>query len=225
MSAFEANNTPKSAGTTAAPEPIKEDPVLLKKLCEEFPDAYSENGDLVTLIAKCALLNRNNDYPTAKERLENYIKWRAIHLNDIGMKDQELTDAMKAQISTNFFQIVHNANFSNIEGASESLGTVFYVQGKYHDSSKYDALTTARVIHYMVVDMLRKNPHIAQYGCVAVNNMEGMGLSNVDRSLPDIMDGVVQKWLPLRLLQAAVCNPPFIVKFLIPIMKMRGTFF
>lgn len=185
---------------------------LKEELCGQHPEALAENAELVNFMAEACLRYRNFDVATASERLKNYIEWRRELFGNLAEQTLENDPTLVELIKTRFFQI------SPVKLANGA--TLGYLQLKYNDASKFKAQDVVRCWHYVVLSAIKREPELAQHGFVIINNMNGVGMYNIDLEIPKTIGSAVNKCMPLRLQGAIMYQPPFMLRFVIPVIKM-----
>lgn len=183
----------------------------VRLMCINFPDAMEKNSRLVESLSLLFLRFRSFDEISARERLTEYLKWR--YLSYGGYEDHLISsdDRMREQLSSGLFNIITDT------GDGPAL---IFAQMRYHDPSSFDAHDTLKCIHFLLMSTLTKYPRFAKNGFSLINDMSGIGLNNLDLKVPELIANAMKKTLPVRVSNLVVYNPPLVVRFVIPVVKL-----
>jgi hypothetical protein len=90
---------------------------------------------------------------------------------------------------------------------------------RFQDPKVCGARDFARMVATVILNAL-KDADIARCGVVMLNEMTGVGLRNLDPSIPKYLFGTVFPRLPVRVGRMVLFNPPFLVgRILLPVIK------
>ena len=184
---------------------------LVNDLCFKFPDEFEENQRLVRFIAATCLNFRNGDVESAKERMGNYLMWRKKLFGNLKDQSCSTNEKLKAQVSSFFIQV----SPKRLPGGE----ALVYLTMMKHDPSSFSADETVCCVHFMIMNAIKQDPTLAQKGFVLVNNMAGVGLFNLDIAVPKALASAMNKSLPMRVCNMVVVSPPFVVRYMIPVVK------
>ena len=188
-----------------------EESKLVEELCKSFPEAMEENSRMVKFLAECSLRNRDYNMESANKRLGKYISWRKDTFGHLSDQSIENNDILKAQIQAG---LIYTCPTKLPNGTA-----LLFVRMRHHDPSTFDAITTLKYWHYMILCSLIKDPSLASTGFVFVNNFDGASLSNTDINLPRIISAALNKCMPIRVSSISLVNPPWVLRMVIPIFK------
>lgn len=189
----------------------EEEAVMVDALCSGFPAQMQENPSLVSLLALIMLRFRDNDLASAKERLGNYLVWRAEmfgNLNDHYLHDDPV---MREQLRSGFLHV-----FVDPEPNKPAL---MYAEMKRHIPKTYTAEQTLKCWHYLIFNGIRQNMNIIRSGFIVLQNLEGCGMGNSDSKIPEHISQAVQNVMPIRVLRVIFYKSPTMLKYLFKFVK------
>jgi len=184
---------------------------FVDELCLDHVEEMSENEELVRFMALCSLRNRDFDIPSAKMRLSKYLAWRK---NAFGsLSDQKLSDCKVTQS-----QVVASLLYICPTRLPDGSALV-YVRMKNHNPKEYETSQTIRYWHFIFLSAIKMDPNLARTGLTIVNNFAGATLENADLGVARGIVSAVSKCMPVRIRGINLVNPPWVFRFIIPIMK------
>jgi hypothetical protein len=182
---------------------------IIQDMCEEVPWALLENEQLVKRMALLCLKFRNYEKLSAIKRFVNYLSWRQTLFGNL--RNQIMSEKLKSQIETCFMQVLPNR--------LPSGEAVIYLQLDRHDPLLYSTDDTIRCWHFLLMCALHDDVSLAAKGFVVMSNLSRVGISNLDMKLVEAIASSISKCMPIRLVNAFVWHPPFLLSFIIPVMK------
>lgn len=187
--------------------------VVILKLCSRFPRQNQASPALLFSLAKIFLYFRGFDFDSAHSRLETYIQWREELFGEFAEQEKlEHHHKTVEQVKTGFLRVL-----------PEKLPdgqAIAYLELKRHDTSLYSATDTIRAWHHVLMSTLMSEPELAQHGFVLISNMNEVGLFNIDTAIPKAIASALSNCMPLRVANAFAINPPWVVRFVVPMLKL-----
>ena len=184
---------------------------LVEELCALHPQEMLENPRLVKFMAECSLRNRFHDRDSSSKRLCKYLAWRRESFGDLSdhsvMNNPTLNDQIRAGLL--FISPIRLPDGS----------ALMFIRMRKHDPTIFSAKQSLYYWHYMIMTALVKDPALARHGFVMINNFEGAGLANVDLSVPSLISNALDKCMPIRVNSINAVNPPWVIKFVFPVVK------
>lgn len=157
-------------------------------------------------------VNRNRDFPSAAERLQNYLDWRKKLFGDLSSQCVHANLKLKSQVETMFMRVLPER--------MPSGEAVIYLELRRHQPENYSAEDTVRTWHYLIISAIRRYPDLARTGFVFVGNMTGAAFANMDLGVPEAIASALNNCMPVRMAKFFIINPPFLLQMVIPVIKM-----
>lgn len=182
-----------------------------QSLIDQFQVDFQENPRLLSVMAQICLNYRQNDVERAAERLGNYISWRRKvfgNLRDIRLREET---KLREQLQTTFLQL-------SPARLTDGVGMIC-LSMKMHDPSTYSANDTMKCMHFFLITAMMEDPVLASCGFVFVNNTADAGRNNLDLNLPSVLVSSIIRCLPYRVNKILLVNPPWIIRFFLPIIQ------
>lgn len=206
MASFNDNSSPEKVEWNSEQEGH-----LVNEVCYKFPQEFEENQRLVRFLAVTCLRYRLHDLDSSVERLQHYFKWRRKLFGGLADQSCSTDSKLSDQLSTFFVQI-------SPKRMPNGEGLVFLTMLR-HNPSIYSAEDTVRCLHFIIMNAMMQDPSLAEKGFVLVNKMTGIGLFNLDTAVPKAIASAINKCWPVRVINMIVVNPPFVVRWVIPVVK------
>lgn len=180
-------------------------------VAEHFSDLHSTNAEIVDRISLIFLRFRNHDIASTVERLKSYFAWRLEMYG--GLRNMSLDESPKIQSQL-------QSGFVRVSAGGEDGRAYIFLQLRKHDPSKYDAQDTLRCVHYVLMRTLHRHPEVAREGFSVIGDMTSITMSNLDLAVPEAIASAMQSTFPTRMRSFVIVRPPFIVRFIIPVVKL-----
>lgn len=97
---------------------------------------------------------------------------------------------------------------------------VIYLEMKRHQPTVYSAEHTLQTWHYLILATMRQFPELAREGFVLTGNMTDASYENLDLGIPEAVASAVSNCMPVRMTNFFLINPPFILRMVIPVIKL-----
>ena len=183
----------------------------IAEILSNFEDELQENPRMVKAMAEISLDYKRGDVTAATKSLHNYLDWRLKtfgHLEDQCVaEDEKLEDQLAC-------------NFLHVSPTRMSTGAaVVYISMKHHDPSVFSTADTIKCMHYLLITAMMEEPALGEKGFVLVNNMVDVELHHLDMHFPVAIASAVGRSIPIRVSSVVMVDPPFLIRFIIPVLK------
>lgn len=188
-----------------------EETMDVQEIIMQYTEQLAENPRLVKTLADICLSFRRNDVDAAIDSLGNYLDWRRQVFGDLS--DQMLSCDLKLQqqLQTNFLHL-SPVRLSNGAG-------LLYMSMKLHNPVIYSTADTMKCMHFFILTAMMEDPTLATSGFVFVNNMSDVDVFNLDMGFPAAISAAIGRSVPVRLRKIVIVNPPWLVRFVVPLLK------
>lgn len=194
-----------------SPDNLLRDESFLSEVQKKFPQAFQQNPRMVSLMAKCCLRFKHFSIDSAMLCLGYYIDWRIDLFGNL--EDQEISKHSKIvkQLQSGFIHV------SPVKLESGEL--VLFLVAQNHNPAEFSTSDTIKCFHFLIMSLMQKDPKLAESGFILVNNMSNIEFANLDMYFPGAIASAVGRSIPVRLVKIIIVNPPFLISFVIPLIK------
>ena len=120
-------------------------------------------------------------------------------------------DFLSQEDTTQLVADLNSHKMMPIGSKDDSKRGLIWIRLRYHNPKESKARDMARLVSNNMLHILAQDVDAQRYGLTIVNDMTGLGLKNLDPSIPKVLFGEVFPRLPIRIGRICIFNPPWIV--------------